>query len=318
MEVAALEKQEKGCGALTGWSWKDIEEDNLPGVYFNLPIVITAGCIERAIVSAGGPKISCHGEGLGYNPQRRSIDAGTAGEINDEELKRQAEGTGIALSRAAAEESERKGSDRLRERSVMTEAPSQTILTALPTSSDSSSITTHTYIPMTWDDSNTEVLTWTITEDVSTSTYIYTTTIPEYTYRANSTTRSSTTSGPTSSSKLSSTSQPSSTSTLPAPTCTGPMITFTLSGASADVAQGELVNIAGSAPELGIWVFEDSIPMNFSDPVWEMSVPFLAGEYTEYKYFWVSSNGTVVWTSDPNYSTVALETCGSAVQDVWR
>jgi chitinase len=30
----------------------------------NLPFFIADGCVERAIVSAGGPKISCQGQGL--------------------------------------------------------------------------------------------------------------------------------------------------------------------------------------------------------------------------------------------------------------
>ena len=34
-------------------------------MYFNIDVVLKAGCIERAIVSAGGPSISCQGMGLG-------------------------------------------------------------------------------------------------------------------------------------------------------------------------------------------------------------------------------------------------------------
>lgn len=47
---------------------------------------------------------------------------------------------------------------------------------------------------------------------------------------------------------------------------------------------------------------------------------FALGEYTEYKYYWVGSDGTVVWTSEPNYVVVAPSECGGVevVQDVWR
>ncbi|ESZ89825.1 putative alpha-1,3-glucanase/mutanase [Sclerotinia borealis F-4128] len=49
---ASLKKQETGCGALQAYA------------RFNLPTVLKAGCVERAIASAGGPKISCHGGGI--------------------------------------------------------------------------------------------------------------------------------------------------------------------------------------------------------------------------------------------------------------
>lgn len=57
-----LHHEEKGCGALTGWSWSD--KDSGGQAYFNLPFFIKDGCVERAIASAGGPKISCKHEGV--------------------------------------------------------------------------------------------------------------------------------------------------------------------------------------------------------------------------------------------------------------
>jgi chitinase len=53
-----LHDEENGCGALTGWDW-DYAHAKDPSVAFNLPLFIKDGCVERAIVSAGGPKISC-------------------------------------------------------------------------------------------------------------------------------------------------------------------------------------------------------------------------------------------------------------------
>jgi chitinase len=59
-----LHKQENGCGALTGWDWHNANSSNAAYVYFNLDFFIKAGCVERAIVSVGGPKIFCSGAGI--------------------------------------------------------------------------------------------------------------------------------------------------------------------------------------------------------------------------------------------------------------
>ncbi|KAM5505126.1 putative chitinase [Microsporum canis] len=54
---AALLKEMKGCGAVTEWKWAETSRGST--VTFNLPIVIKAGCVERAIVSAKGPELQC-------------------------------------------------------------------------------------------------------------------------------------------------------------------------------------------------------------------------------------------------------------------
>lgn len=61
---ASLKKQEGGCGGMTGWDWRAATSSSFAYTYFNLPFFMKAGCVERAIVSAGGPKISCEGQGL--------------------------------------------------------------------------------------------------------------------------------------------------------------------------------------------------------------------------------------------------------------
>ncbi|KAL2046380.1 hypothetical protein N7G274_001827 [Stereocaulon virgatum] len=58
-----LHHQENGCGALTGWSWASKSSGGQ--AYFNLDFFIKSGCVERAIASAGGPKISCKSQGIG-------------------------------------------------------------------------------------------------------------------------------------------------------------------------------------------------------------------------------------------------------------
>jgi chitinase len=61
---ASLEKQEKGYGLVAYWNWVPATSTVGAYVHFFLPTVIRAGCVERAIVSAGGPKISWVGKGL--------------------------------------------------------------------------------------------------------------------------------------------------------------------------------------------------------------------------------------------------------------
>jgi chitinase len=58
-----LKDEEKGCGALTGWDWDERTSTQFSRAYFNLPFIMKAGCVERAIVSAGGPKLSCKYQG---------------------------------------------------------------------------------------------------------------------------------------------------------------------------------------------------------------------------------------------------------------
>lgn len=57
-----LKKEEKGCGAITEWNVRKINREVADGswtatheVTFTLPLTIKAGCVERAIASAGGP-----------------------------------------------------------------------------------------------------------------------------------------------------------------------------------------------------------------------------------------------------------------------
>ncbi|ATY65223.1 class V chitinase [Cordyceps militaris] len=59
-----LHQEENGCGALTGWSWQAETDEKSTHVVFNLPFFIKDGCVERAIVSAGGPAISCEADEL--------------------------------------------------------------------------------------------------------------------------------------------------------------------------------------------------------------------------------------------------------------
>ncbi|KAJ5815071.1 hypothetical protein N7474_006848 [Penicillium riverlandense] len=62
---SSLKKQEGGCGDITAWDFSDSTTYGV-AAKFNLPTLIAAGCVERAIESAGGPSssdVSCQGHG---------------------------------------------------------------------------------------------------------------------------------------------------------------------------------------------------------------------------------------------------------------
>lgn len=76
---SSLRQQEKGCGALTAWDWDYANAEDF-SVSFNLPILIKGGCVERAVFSAGGPKISCtkyeHNDGFAFpGPGIENLDS---------------------------------------------------------------------------------------------------------------------------------------------------------------------------------------------------------------------------------------------------
>lgn len=74
IEESDLHREENGCGALTGWDWHNADSSIAAFVFFNLPFLIKAGCVERAIVSAGGPKISCDKGGInGLEEQEANV-----------------------------------------------------------------------------------------------------------------------------------------------------------------------------------------------------------------------------------------------------
>jgi hypothetical protein len=77
----SLKKEEKGCGALTGWDFVESRTDWGTWSYFQLPVIMKAGCVERAIVSAGGPKLSCKDVGddewAKDTPRRRDVTTNT-------------------------------------------------------------------------------------------------------------------------------------------------------------------------------------------------------------------------------------------------
>lgn len=73
-----LHKEEDGCATLTGWDWNEATEDEHAKVWFNTDFIMKEGCVERAIVSAGGPKISCDGQGIDWFDKRQLQAKGKA------------------------------------------------------------------------------------------------------------------------------------------------------------------------------------------------------------------------------------------------
>lgn len=70
-----LKEEESGCGLITGWDWEEASGTRAPQVHFYLPFLMKAGCVERAIVSAGGPKISCEPSGIGLESTSLRLQA---------------------------------------------------------------------------------------------------------------------------------------------------------------------------------------------------------------------------------------------------
>lgn len=196
----ALHKQEKGCGALTGWEWDAATDTEYAKAYFNLPLTIKAGCIERAIVSAGGPELSCVFEGVpGLRRGRRS---GRGQEYGADE--------GETISEMEARELVYK-------RSMTLDTPSPPTQTSTPNYTYASTDSTTPYVPMTWNasDNGTLTLTWTVTE--VTSILITTDTV----ISTGTTVSISSTSGSLTSTSNSETSSSSSTISTPTPTQSG-------------------------------------------------------------------------------------------------
>lgn len=78
-----LHDELNGCGALTGWEWHT--DGSRPRAVFNLPFFIKSGCVERAIVSAGGPKIQCRGDGFGGPASSLFSTSGTVNGVTFED-----------------------------------------------------------------------------------------------------------------------------------------------------------------------------------------------------------------------------------------
>lgn len=130
-----LKSEQRGCGALTDWSWFDSTSTSDASAFFQLPIFLKDGCVERAIVSSGGPKISCVYTGERSLLRKRALEIDPPPAVK-------------------------------RQMSSVTASPSS----QASIQSTTESVSWPTYIPQSWGPGNTVVLTTTL-EVLSRSTY---------------------------------------------------------------------------------------------------------------------------------------------------
>ncbi len=67
-EGKRIKKEEKGCGIVSQWKFQPTNCGKNGSVNFVLPAWFKAGCVERAIHSAGGPLIKCDYPGFWEGP----------------------------------------------------------------------------------------------------------------------------------------------------------------------------------------------------------------------------------------------------------
>ncbi|CUA75640.1 alpha-amylase [Rhizoctonia solani] len=87
----------------------------------------------------------------------------------------------------------------------------------------------------------------------------------------------------------------------------------------AETTYDEKIFVVGSISQLGTWAPASSIAMS-STPysTWAVTVTMPADTTFSYKYIRKTSNGTVVWESDPNRSATAPSAGTLKLSDTWR
>lgn len=169
----SLHKQESGCGkagGFTGWEWHPATSTSYAYAYFNLDFFIKSGCVERAIVSAGGPKISCTGHGLDLS--RRHLN-----------LPHELEGMDLSETLYLAEKARAEGDLRARameaqlaRRAMTTRGPNPGTISSTPNFTYPSTFATAsvTYIPQNWTGTN-DTIVFTITDTLTPNVTTFTT-----------------------------------------------------------------------------------------------------------------------------------------------
>ncbi|CEL62904.1 alpha-amylase [Rhizoctonia solani AG-1 IB] len=89
--------------------------------------------------------------------------------------------------------------------------------------------------------------------------------------------------------------------------------------ASVETNADENLFVVGSIPQLGNWAPSNAIAMSSSSlPTWNVNVTILAETEFYYKYIRKTSNGSVIWESDPNRSAVTPPSGSLTLDDTWR
>ncbi|CAE6399533.1 unnamed protein product, partial [Rhizoctonia solani] len=87
----------------------------------------------------------------------------------------------------------------------------------------------------------------------------------------------------------------------------------------AETTYGDNIFVVGDTPLLGTWAPESSIPMSSSSyPTWTVSMAIPAETVFSYKYIRKTSNGTIVWESNPNRTATSPSSDTLTLNDTWR
>jgi len=88
---------------------------------------------------------------------------------------------------------------------------------------------------------------------------------------------------------------------------------------------GQTIKICGNDSILQDWNTGSAIPLSASqytssDPLWDVTITFPAGEVIQYKYINVASDDSVTWEADPNHTYTVPATCATAVtvSNTWQ
>ncbi|CAE6443360.1 unnamed protein product [Rhizoctonia solani] len=89
---------------------------------------------------------------------------------------------------------------------------------------------------------------------------------------------------------------------------------------SVEPNPGETIFVVGSSWQLGNWAPANATQLSFSDPAWTVNTTMPTGSIFSYKYLRKTTNGTVIWESDPNRSASVPEGGSGALilKDTWQ
>jgi hypothetical protein len=314
-EGRELYKQENGCGALTEWTWASATDTDFAKVWFDLPFFMKDGCVERAIVSSGGPKIKCVHSGNKFGRDLQSLDASPSNlDASPSNLdRRQADNEqphDVQYQVAHLHK-------RARTSATGTyHSHSGTLTYTYPPS-----FTSTLYVPMDWTGTNdTVTLTWTsdvsLVIPISARVTTYTTTIEVLTDDTTSTTLPSSSTSPNSARASSATSGTTSAPSAEA-SC---MVDVTFHTTYATLS-GESILVAGSPQELGGWNVTKALELNASSSTtWNGTVKLHPGANVSYKFIRLQKDGTAFWEADPNRQMITpqCDQPGSLTGGQWQ
>jgi hypothetical protein len=239
------------------------------------------GCVERAIVSSGGPKIKCVHSGSIFNRDIQPREAPQS-KLNVRKAYHQQQRD---LEDRAAE---------LHERARTSATASYLSHSGTPTYTYAATFTSTPYEPMDWTGTN-DTVTFTFTS-VGTSVVAVSARVTTYT------TTIEVVESDTASATLPTSAKSSPTSSTPAkPSCVVD-VTFNTTYATQS---GESIWVAGSSPELGEWNVAKGLKLNATSvskrpTIWNGTVKLHTGEDVSYKFVRIQKNGGAVWEADPN------------------